>query len=546
MDSPGYFSGASETARDVAAEYAKAPIGALPEHHLEKKTELPPALATEMTNLAPTGLGCQPATAGTDKERARNSLRYLLEVYIDDFIAAAIARSPEELKHISRALLHAIHDVFPEGKHSPDDQPVSIKKMDKGEAQWDVLKEVLGWLCDGREKTIRLPGDKVDKIVGAIQEMLRCNAGTPFDEFRQLMGRLQHASIGVPAGKGFMTPLNHQLAKSPTRVWFRKGSIQREALELWKSLLHDAMTNPTRTRELLPASPDYIGLKDASRDGAGGVWLSGNKTLAATVWRIEWPEEIKRLLDNKVITINDLEMAGNLLGWLVLEGMGIDIKHCHVAILNDNKAAISWILRWAAHSKGPAGRLIIALALRQRERRASPLTPAHVAGELNRMADVASRSFGYKKEWECKSTEEFLTLFDRLFPLPKQSSWQSFLLSSKIVTKVTDALQMKPLKMHEWRRLPRIGTSISRPGASMCNLGELTRTWEAQSPSERRCTTSQASERWSAQANWATESKSELGRFVQRLLPLPRPSLWTEGKCPSTTNSETTTRRSAT
>ena len=407
--------------------------------------------------------------------------------------------------------------------------------MDKGEAQWNVLKEVLGWLCDGKEKTIQLPSEKVDRIVAAIKEMLRCNAGTPFDEFRQLMGRLHHASIGVPAGKGFMTPLNHQLAKSPKKVWFRKGSLQREALMLWKELLQDAMTKPTRARELLPASPDYVGLKDSSRDGAGGVWLSGNKRLAATVWRIEWPEWIKKLLDDKVITINDLEMAGNLLGWLVLEGMGIDITHCHVALLNDNKSAISWILRWAAHSKGPAGRLIIALALRQRERRASPLTPAHVAGVLNRMADVASRSFGYKKEWECKSTEEFLTLFDRLFPLPQQSSWQSFHLSSKIVTKVTDALLMKPLRMQEWRRLPKIGTNISRPGASTCNLGELTRTWEEKCPSQKECTISQASEQWSAPANWATESKSELDRYVQRLLPLRRPSRWTKAKRPSTT-----------
>ena len=84
------------------------------------------------------------------------------------------------------------------------------------------------------------------------------------------MGRLQHASIGVPVGKGFMTPLNHQLAKSLKKVWFRKGLLQREALALWKELLQDAMTKPTRARELLPASPDYIGLKDASRDGAGG------------------------------------------------------------------------------------------------------------------------------------------------------------------------------------------------------------------------------------------------------------------------------------
>ena len=88
-------------------------------------------------------------------------------MYIDDFIAAARAKSPEELKHISCALLHAIHDVFPEGKHSPDNQPVSVKKMDKGKAQWNVLKEVLGWLCDGRDKTIRLPCNKVKRIVSA-------------------------------------------------------------------------------------------------------------------------------------------------------------------------------------------------------------------------------------------------------------------------------------------------------------------------------------------------------------------------------------------
>ena len=145
VDAPAYFSGASETARDVAAEYAEAPIGALPEHHLEKKTELSAAQAAAMnaanqsSKVAPDGQK-QPS----DQERARMRLHYLLEVFIDDFIAAARAKSPEELKHISRTLLHAIHDVFPEGVHSPEDQPISVKKMDKGEAQWDFVKEVLG------------------------------------------------------------------------------------------------------------------------------------------------------------------------------------------------------------------------------------------------------------------------------------------------------------------------------------------------------------------------------------------------------------------
>ena len=154
----------------------------------------------------------------------------------------------------------------------------------------------------------------------------------------------------------------------------------------------------------------------------GGVWLSGASKVAATVWRIEWPPEIREALDRGSITINDLEMAGKLLGWLVLEGMEVNVKHKHVALLNDNSSAVSWILRWAARSKGPAGTLLIALALRQRQNRTSPLAPAHVAGEVNDMADVASRSFGYRAEWLCKSNDKLLTLFNNKFTLPAQSS----------------------------------------------------------------------------------------------------------------------------
>ena len=40
VESPPFFCGASETARDVADEYTEAPIGDLPEHHLEGGTNL--------------------------------------------------------------------------------------------------------------------------------------------------------------------------------------------------------------------------------------------------------------------------------------------------------------------------------------------------------------------------------------------------------------------------------------------------------------------------------------------------------------------------
>ena len=169
------------------------------------------------------------------KEEHLKELRYLIEVYMDDFITAAQAQSAEQLQHLSRAVLHAIHDVFPENLYAEKDQPVSEKKIKKGEAKWETLKEVLGWLFDGQQKSIQLPEDKVKKILEVIRKMLRSKVGTPFSEFRKLMGKLQHAAIGVPAGKGLMTPLNHQLAKEPKTVWFRKGTQARQALQLWRS-----------------------------------------------------------------------------------------------------------------------------------------------------------------------------------------------------------------------------------------------------------------------------------------------------------------------
>ena len=62
-------------------------------------------------------------------------LEYLLEVFVDDFIGAAQAQTPEQLTHLSRALMHTIHDVFSAGTHSPEDESLSVKKLDKGEGQ---------------------------------------------------------------------------------------------------------------------------------------------------------------------------------------------------------------------------------------------------------------------------------------------------------------------------------------------------------------------------------------------------------------------------
>ena len=78
-------------------------------------------------------------------------LLHVMEVYVDDFCTMVQMSNKNMLTHVSRSLLHAIHDVFPPPSvtgHSGGD-PVSEKKLLKKEGEWDVRKEIIGWVFDG-------------------------------------------------------------------------------------------------------------------------------------------------------------------------------------------------------------------------------------------------------------------------------------------------------------------------------------------------------------------------------------------------------------
>jgi len=96
IESPPFFCAAPETGREVAEaeDYVETKIGSRPEHKFE-----------------------QYAVGGEDYEKLPpqkdGDLKYLLEVYEDDFISLAIPTSQEQLDHVARGVLQGIHDVFP-------------------------------------------------------------------------------------------------------------------------------------------------------------------------------------------------------------------------------------------------------------------------------------------------------------------------------------------------------------------------------------------------------------------------------------------------
>jgi hypothetical protein len=209
--------------------------------------------------------------------------------------------------------------------------------------------------------------------------------------------------------------------------------------------------------ELVIGNPHYIGVKDASIHGVGGIIVGDEKACVPTVFRLEWPQDIKdevlKTNANKKgkLTNSDLECAGLLLLFLVMEVVCNFTPGDHVLLFSDNSPTVHWVRRLAAKGSLVAGQLLRALALRMKKNRVSPLTPMHIKGEENPMTDIPSRSFGSEAKWHCKTDAELLTLFNSFFPLPNQKSWTVFTLSSDISMRVISLLRMQASSMDEWR-----------------------------------------------------------------------------------------------
>ena len=246
--------------------------------------------------------------------------------------------------------------------------PSHTKKLLEGEGEWDTRNEILGWVFDGARRCIELPPSKLEAILLELKLILR-QRSIPYKQFEKVVGKLRHAAIGLPAGRGLCAPFNKIISIHPKTVWLGKKGVIRSALSDWRRLLQNMRARPTHVNELVRQPIADVGHMDASGIGAGGVWMSTTADYLNTVWRVEWPDEVRLQLvsernpDGK-LSISDLEMAALLLQWLVLEHIAIT-RHRSALTRCDNSPACSWATRMSPKSVVGA-RLVRALSVRQR------------------------------------------------------------------------------------------------------------------------------------------------------------------------------------
>jgi len=97
-------------------------------------------------------------------------------------------------------------------------------------------------------------------------------------ELEKLNGILMHATIGIPNGRGLLSPLIATIATKGKSRFYKDKTIQlnidtKQALQDWATLLEMANKQPTPCMDLMPAPADYGGYCDAARSRAGGEWF---------------------------------------------------------------------------------------------------------------------------------------------------------------------------------------------------------------------------------------------------------------------------------
>ena len=119
-----------------------------------------------------------------------------------------IPTSREQLEHVATAIMTGIHDVFPVDIVDSND-PISKKKLLKGEGQYLLFKTMLGFNFDSKQETMWLEEEKCAKLLTILHGWLRggsCNHSMPFGEFESVIQKVRRAFTALPGGRGLLSP----------------------------------------------------------------------------------------------------------------------------------------------------------------------------------------------------------------------------------------------------------------------------------------------------------------------------------------------------
>ena len=442
VESPPWFCVATETGADLAnhqlAQTPHQPLASAgsKQHRLTvlANTVPEPPLLSPITTESLHSTTSPPSRLPQFTSVA--SLRYV-DVYMDDYLMA-MQGSPTELQAGRDLLFRTIDSIFQPVQ--PDDppsrqEPISVKKLRKGDAYWSTQKRVLGWDLDTTAETLQLPAHRLDRLSKILDDLPSTQRRISVKKWHKVVGELRSMVLAVPGLRGLFSLLQEAFQhKQQKRI--RLSRSLHHFLDDMRWLLANLAHRPTRFRELVPTAPVIIGAHDASKLGMGGVFAftdhDGNPH--CFVWRAPFPGDVQANLvswdqPKGTITNSDLELAGHLMHMDVISQQ-VDTREFTVASFTDNTPSEAWQKKGSCTTTNAPAYLLRLGALHQRYHRYVDKLH-YIPGPDNTMADDASRLWNL-------SDAELLSHFDTTFP--QSTPWQLLPVRPEMLSSVIGAL----------------------------------------------------------------------------------------------------------
>jgi hypothetical protein len=95
-------------------------------------------------------------------------------------------------------LVDAIFRPLSPEDSSTQQEPISVKKLLKGDGSWHTTKTMLGWVINSVEETIALPPPRLLRLVVILDELPRSKTRIATKRWQQIVSELRSMVLAVP------------------------------------------------------------------------------------------------------------------------------------------------------------------------------------------------------------------------------------------------------------------------------------------------------------------------------------------------------------
>ena len=246
VESAAFFCATTNTVKDRALDTLSM-CHTTPPHHIENLEDTkPPNISAE--EVAAT------LEANSDWEalslHTRATALAHVEVYLDDFISITQG-GPTERRQMTRHLFRTIDEIFrPNNKDEiAREEPISLKKLRKGDAAWSTQNVVLGWAIDTMKQVLILPANRNTNLLALLDTIPPSTSRCSRQRWHKLLGTLSSTVPARSGATGMFTHLQHAL-KTVKGLQINLTTLVHEELTIGCHLVASLATRPTHLREI--------------------------------------------------------------------------------------------------------------------------------------------------------------------------------------------------------------------------------------------------------------------------------------------------------